>query len=250
MNYCVDGKSENDLLIGCGTTWLIVEIKNTGFRPPMRDPLKAFDKIKMDFNKSVQLGYWQCKRVEDILLSGNDVEIVDAENRKLLYKLRSKNIEEVWSIVVTDFKYGPIQTDLSQLLQKDEDCLYPWSVCADDLETFLLLFRKLYKGIAPDRFTEFLKYREQFHGHVICFDELELCGWYFCNRDQFKHSAGDDSLVSTIPGMEEIFDAYYHIGLGLANELDLDTKRLYNLPNYAKEFELNKVTPSTLHNLC
>ena len=95
-NYSVDGTSENDLLIGYGTTWIIVEIKNTGFRPPMRDPLKAFNKIKSDFDKSVQLGYEQCYRVENILTAGSDVEIRDADSGKLLYQLRSKNIGDVW----------------------------------------------------------------------------------------------------------------------------------------------------------
>ena len=84
----------------------------------MRDPLRAFDKIKTDFDKAVQLGYNQCKRVEDILLSGTDVDIYDAENKKLLYQLKSKKITDVWSIVVTDYKYGPIQTDLSKMLKK------------------------------------------------------------------------------------------------------------------------------------
>ena len=54
VNYSVDGSSENDLLVGYGNSWLVVEINNTGFRPPMRDPLRAFDKIKTDFDKAVQ----------------------------------------------------------------------------------------------------------------------------------------------------------------------------------------------------
>ena len=86
----------------------------------MRDPLKAFNKIKSDFDKSVQLGYEQCYRVENILTAGSDVEIRDADSGKLLYQLRSKNIGDVWSIVVTDYKYGPIQTDLCKLLKKKE----------------------------------------------------------------------------------------------------------------------------------
>lgn len=240
-NYSVDGTSENDLLIGCGTTWIIVEIKNTGFRPPMRDPLRAFDKIKTDFDKSVQLGYDQCKRVEDILLKGSDVKIKDADTKKLLYELKVKKIEQVWSIVVTDYKYGPIQTNLCNLLRKDENALFPWSVCADDLETFLILLKRLMKGIAPARFIEFLDYRERYHGHVMCFDELELCGWYLCDREQFKKFSDEESMVGTIPGMGEIFDAYYKIGLGFPNELDMDAKVHYSLPEFAKSFDMEEV---------
>lgn len=242
VNYSVDGSSENDLLVGYGNSWLVVEIKNTGFRPPMRDPLRAFDKIKTDFDKAVQLGYDQCKRVEDILLSGADVDIYDAENKRLLYQLKSKKITDVWSIVVTDYKYGPIQTDLSKMLKKDEEKLYPWSVCIDDLETLFLLMKKLQKGIAPARFMEFLDYREKYQGHVECFDELELCGWYLCDREQFKRYADADSMIGTIPGMGEIFDAYFKTGLGFSNELDMEVKKHHRLPEYSKKFTMDVVS--------
>lgn len=241
-NYSVDGVSENDLLIGCGEIWLVVEIKNSGFRPPMRDPIKAFDKIQTDFNKSVQLGYDQCKRVEDILVSGSNVEVRSTDTKKLLYKVNSKNISAVWPIVVTDFKYGPIQIDLSKLLKKEEDYIFPWSVCLDDLESFLLAMKKSFRGIAPTRFVEFLDYRERFHGHVGCFDELELCGWYLCNREQFKHCAAVDTMVFTNPCMSEIFDAYYKVCLGFSNELDTDVKQQNDMPAYTKDFLIEEVT--------
>ena len=109
-----------------GGSCIIVEIKNCGFREPFRDPLKAFPRIKRDYSNAIQLGYEQCKRVEGVLLSGRDIDILDASDmKKVHYNLKSKNIGDVWSIVVTDFKYGPIQTDLASLLEKDEDALFP-----------------------------------------------------------------------------------------------------------------------------
>lgn len=179
-----------------------------------------------------------------MLLSGKDVDITDADSRRLLYHLKSKNIGDVWSIVVTDYKYGPIQSDLSKLLHKDGDALYPWSVCADDLEILLLLMKKILKGIAPARFIEFLDYRERYHGHVCCFDELELCGWYLCDREQFKEYADAESIVGTIPGMGEIFDAYFRVGLGFRNELDMETKKHYRLSDYTKEFSMEELKKS------
>lgn len=240
VNYSIDGSSENDLLVGYGNSWLVVEIKNTGFRPPMRDPLRAFDKIKTDFEKAVQLGYNQCKRVEDVLLSETDIDIRDADTKKQLYHLRSKNITDIWSIVITDYKYGPIQTDLSKMLKIEDEDLYPWSVCIDDLETLFLLMKKVQKGIAPARFMEFLDYRERYQGHVTCFDELELCGWYLCDREQFKQYADADSMIGTIPAMGEIFDAYFKTGLGFSNELDMEVKKHHKLPEYSKEFVMDE----------
>ena len=238
-NYSVDGVTENDLLVVFGDTCIVVEIKNCGFRAPFRDPLKAHPRIKRDYENAVQLGYNQCRRVEKILLSGKDVDIQDAGNmHKTLYHLRSTNIGNVWSIVVTDFKYGVIQTNLCPLLKKDEDALYPWSVCVDDLEAMMLLMKKILKGIAPARFIEFLDYRERMQGHIMCYDELEICGWYMNDREQFKKYADSDALINTSPNMGTIFDAYYHTGLGFKNELDIDYKKGRMLADYPKKFEL------------
>ncbi|MCB9017775.1 MAG: hypothetical protein H6544_04135 [Prevotellaceae bacterium] len=55
---------------------------------------------------------------------------------------KKRNISEVWSIVVTDFKYGVIQTNLSKLLEKDKEALYPWSICIDDLEALFILMER------------------------------------------------------------------------------------------------------------
>lgn len=246
-NYSVDGVSENDLLVLIGDSCIIVEIKNCGFREPFRDPLKAFPRIQRDYSNAIQLGYEQCRRVEDVLLSGRDIDILDAANKKKVhYHLKSKNIVNVWSIVVTDFKYGTIQTDLSSLLKKDEDALFPWSVCIDDIEAFFLLMRKLLKGIASNRFIEFLDYRERLHGHVLCSDELEICGWYLNDREQFKEYADRESLINTTPNMGTIFDAYYRVGLGFKNEFDMVHKRHYQLPDYPRQFALKEITGEEL----
>lgn len=246
-NYSVDGVSENDLLMLIGDNCIVVEIKNCGFREPFRDPLKAFPRIQRDYSNAIQLGYEQCRRVEDVLLSGRDIDILDAANKKKVhYHLKSKNIVDVWSIVVTDFKYGTIQTDLSSLLKKDEDALFPWSVCIDDIEAFFLLMRKLLKGIASNRFLEFLDYRERLHGHVLCSDELEICGWYLNDREQFKEYADRESLINTPPNMGTIFDAYYRVGLGFKNEFDMVHKRHYQLPDYPRQFALKEITGEDL----
>ena len=241
-NYSLDGIAENDLLVIIGNTCIIVEIKDCKFREPFRDPLKAYDRIKRDYQNAIQLGYYQCRRVEKVLLNGKDVDILDADDKKKgLYHLKNRRIGEIWSIVVTDFKYGTIQTNLGNLLEKDEEALYPWSVCIDDLEAFFLLMKKILKGIAPSRFLEFLDYRERLQEHVVCDDELEICGWYLNDREQFKKYADKDMIISTNYNMGAIFDAYYHVGLGFKNELDLEYKKFYKIPDYPRSFELNEL---------
>lgn len=241
VNYSLDGIAENDLLVITGTTCIIVEIKDCKFREPFRDPIKAYDRIKRDYQNAVQLGYDQCRRVEKALLAGKDVDILDADDKKkVLYHLKGENISDIWSIVVTDFKYGAIQTNLGNLLKKDEEALYPWSVCIDDLEAFFLLMKKTLKGIAPSRFVEFLDYRERLQEHIVCDDELEICGWFLNDREQFKEYADKDTMINMGSDMGAIFDAYYRIGLGFKNELDMEYKKHYKLPNYPRSFELTE----------
>ena len=239
-SYTIDRVCENDLLIKFGTTWIVVECKNCGFRAPFRDAERGYERIKTDFAKAVQYGYDQCKRIEDALCSGNAVDLYDAKHiSKLLCHVAPQEIGDVWSVVVTDYNYGPIQTDLSKLLNKEPDDLYPLSIGIDDLETFLSLMKRLWKGVAPYRFVEYLDYRERYQEHVKCFDELELAGFYLCDRDQFKRYADVDSNVITTPEMGEIFDAYYRVGFGFPNELNYEDKRHRQLPAYSKTFVMD-----------
>lgn len=69
------------------------------------------------------------------------------------------------------------------------------------------------------RFIEFLDYRERFQEHIISFDELEICGWYLCAREQFMKCADSDMTVSATSVMASVFDSYYRAGLGFKNDL-------------------------------
>lgn len=241
-SYSIDGRSEQDLLIEYKGVYFIIEIKDCNFREPMREPLKAYDKIHRDFKSAIQKGYEQCIRVEDTLNSGEEVVITDGKKfRDILYKIKPGRVKDTYSIIVTQHKYGPIQTDLAGLLQIDDDRPYPWSVCIDDLETFVLLLTKKFRKGAASQFTKYVSLRESLHGHLICFDELELCGYYICQPMEFKRLADMDTPVHTFPGMSDIFDAYYHVGLGFDNELDADIKRQYQLPDYARQFDITQV---------
>ncbi len=101
--------------------------------------------------------------------------------------------------------------------------------------------RRKLKGLASYRFVEFLDYRERLHGHVLCSDELEICGWYLNDREQFIANTDKEELVNTTPNMGTIFDANYRIGLGFKNELDIDYKKRYDLPDYPQHSQLKEM---------
>lgn len=241
-SYSVDGKCEQDLLVEYKGNYFIIEVKDCNFREPMRDALKAYDKIKKDFSVAVQKGYEQCRRVEDALSGDRPIRLTDGKTfRRDLYTISPARVKNVYSIIVTQHKYGPIQTDLSNLLTVDEEHPYPWSVCVDDLEAFILLLRKKFRNGARRRFVQYIEAREAFHEHLMCFDELELCGYFICQPTQFEKLAESDTVVYTFAGMSDIFDAYYHIGLGFKNEIHADIKKTCKLPDYATEFDVKHV---------
>lgn len=244
--YFDKSKAEQDILIHYKKFFLIIEVKDCLFRAPMRNPIKAYEKIKSDFKKAIQYGYDQCKRVEDKIAEGVPFKIYDHKTDKLLYEIIPNRIEDYFSIVVTQFKYGGIQTNLESLLIKDSDALYPWSVCVDDLESFVLLLKKLKGGFAGSQFMEFLKYREPYHDHLICSDELEMCGLFLNDRLGFQKCSDSDDMFTTFAGMTDIFDAEYRNGLGFDNELDQDVKKYYKVPEYSKDYTLNRFSGKDL----
>ena len=242
-SYYVDKKkSEQDLLIVFKGFFFIVEIKDTLFRAPMRDPIKAFDKIKSDFKKSIQYGYDQCVRVESKFEEGKPFEIFDSKTQKSIFKIKPNKVKDYFSIVVTQFKYGNIQTNLENLLIKEDDALYPWSICIDDLEAFVLALRKLKKGMARTQFINYLKNREAYNEHLICGDELELCGYFINSPKGFEKLSTIEETFNADPRMSELFDAEYYNGLGFKNEIDIDIKRLRKVREYQKKWEFDIVS--------
>lgn len=246
--YFDKAHSEQDILIRFKKFYLIIEVKDSLFRAPMRDPIKAFEKIKSDFKKSIQYGYDQCKRVEDEIEKGIPFKILDHKTNKILHEIIPSRIEYYFSIIVTQFKYGGIQTNLDNLLIKEEEALYPWSVCVDDLEAFILLLKKIKKGAAAYQFIEYLKYREPYHDHLVCSDELELCGYFMNDKMNFVRHASMDLSFATFHGMADIFDAEYTNGLGFDNELDLQIKKHYKVPKYSKDYTVNSFVAEDLIN--
>lgn len=239
-------KAEQDLAIFYKGTFLIIEIKDFKFRAPLRNPIKAFDKIRSDFKGGIQKAYDQCRRLEKKIGEGKDFKIYDIKTSKELFEVRPQKIKNIYSIIVTQYKYGGIQTNLEELLIKDKEDLYPWSVCIDDLEIFLLTLLKIKNESSVNTFFTYLDYREAFHERLICGDELEMCGWFLTSPTMFKKLADKEETVTTDIKMSDIFDAHYQNGLGFQNEINFIEKRKAKLREYAKRFEVNFVSGGDL----
>ncbi|MGG7550582.1 NERD domain-containing protein [Chryseobacterium arthrosphaerae] len=240
-------KAEQDLAIFYKGTFLIIEIKDFKFRAPMRNPIKAFDKIRSDFKNGIQKAYDQCKRLENKIEEKNNFKIYDVKTNKELFEVRPQKIKNFYSIVVTQHKYGGIQTNLEELLIKNEEDLYPYSICVDDLEIFLLTLQKLKNGSARESFLNYIDYREAFHERLICSDELEMCGLFLTSPSLFKKLAHKEDILTTNIKMSDIFDAHYLNGLGFENEINFHEKRKSKLREYAKNFNVDFISADDIY---
>lgn len=239
--YALEPNTEQDILYIYDGYCFVVEVKDYALRSPRINPYQSYTRISDDFKRSIQKGFEQCRRVEKALMGNEDVTIYDSPKcNKIAGVIKSEDVKDCFTIIVTRDTYALIQTDLRNLLQKDEDVHYPWSVSIDDLEVMTLLLKKLKGDKAADAFSEYLDFRERYHGHLFCFDELELGGFYFVNKNDFMRCADDESPLVTNTKMSQILDAHYACGLGFDNELNMDVKKNLPLPPYEKNFKVRK----------
>lgn len=239
INYTLDHINEQDILIIYKNACIVVEVKDYRFREPYRDPTKGYTRIQSDFKSIIQKGYDQCKRVETKLYTNNKLEIYDYKTKKLLHTFATHKYDQIYSLVITNQRYGCIQTNLADLLVKDEADRYPLSISMNDLESIVLLFKKILKNTSEQRFLEYLDYREAFHEHLICTDELELAGLYLSNTKLFKKLATSTESIFTHPAMAEIFNAHYMAGLGFDNEYNIDIKCQNPIGYYPTKFNVD-----------
>ena len=221
QGYYVDG-CEQDILILWKEYAFIIEAKGYKLREPLRDPNRAFVRIKDDFKGSVGYAYEQTNRVEKKFVEQVPLRIED-ENGNLIKEIDTRQYKDGdFSIIVNLRSFGQIQNDLSTLLVLKEDSAYPWVVRFDDLETFLLTL--IAKRKTPICFVNFLIMREKLHGKVFCSDELEVCGGYI------TETINDDIIdksdkIATSPDLANVFDEQYRKGMGFKNEKLLREKR-------------------------
>jgi hypothetical protein len=222
-SYRIDeSDSEQDILLLFKETALIIEVKAAGYRAPMRDPIKAFDKLKADFKKNIQYGYEQTLRVKEKFLGEKKFKIKNYKG-EVLYEVNPRKYKNVFSIIVTMERFGNIQTNLDDMLEVNDYDEFPWAVCIDDLEAFLLVLKKRSNKIQS--LLTFLQYRQNFHGHLICGDELELCGLFLKKEKEFKDWSLRDEVIVTEADLTTPIEQAYLNGMGFKNERFLQEKR-------------------------
>ena len=219
-SYYING-NEQDILILWNGYAFIIEAKGYNIREPFRNPDKAFPRIKDDFKKCIGYGYQQTSRVEKIIIEQNTL-VIQNNKGETIEEIDTNSIKESFSIIVNINSFGLVQNDLSYLLELGEDELYPWAVKIDDLEIFILTL--IAKGKSPQYFIDYLIFREELHGKIMCSDELEICGGYLSKKINPKKVRYLDTL-KTEPEFGDVFDKQYRETMGFKNERNLYEKQ-------------------------
>lgn len=213
-SYYVDG-CEQDILILWKDNAFIIEAKAYDIKEPFRDPERAYKRIHQDFNRSIGYAYKQTWRVAEKFYKQEPLEIKDEHGTLIDTIDTTKYKNGDFSIIVTQKSFGQIQSDLSNMLDIEEGGFYPWTIKYDDLDVFLRAIKALHKK--PQFLIDFLIDREALHGHVLCSDELQICGGYLTGEIT-SDICQSDALLSCSPDLAFIFDEQYRKGLGFKNE--------------------------------
>lgn len=225
QSYYSDEGHEQDILVLIDNIALIIEAKASKRDEPRRDPNRAYPILKYNFDEVIQKGYDQAYRVKKYFLQNDELNIYkDRDKREKISSIKTNKYRKAYSIIVTLDRFAQLQTDLDLLLKiEDESDAFPWSVCIDDLEVFLLALIRL-DANPKKRFYDFLSLREWLHGGLLCADELEVCA-DFLNGKFIKNKIKDDTIVVTTPNSSDLFDKLYRKGLGFTNEKQIDRKK-------------------------
>lgn len=212
--YYVDN-CEQDILILWKDKAFIIESKAYKINEPFRDPDRAYTRILQDFNRSIGYAYKQTCRVAEKFYQQVPLVIKD-EHKNIIDTIDTTKYKDGdFSIIVTQKSFGQIQADLYSLLELHEGECYPWAIKYDDLDVFLRTLKAMNKK--PQFFIDFLIDREYLHGHVLCSDELQICGGYLTG-DITSDICQGDNLVACSPDLASIFDEQYRKGPGFKNE--------------------------------
>jgi hypothetical protein len=205
--------NEHDLIVRDGKTVLVIESKASPPIEPFRDPEKAYTRIRRHFqsDKGIQKAFEQASHIQRKLFSGESVFLYN-NNRKLITEFKPDEIEKVYCICLTRDDYGPLATDLSLLLEKEESDPYPWATNIYDLDTMVNAWN--YFGWGSERFYEFLDERSVLHGKVFTTDELEFTGYFIKHGNYAELIEADGDLLMLDNSYSDVFDRIYQAEKG------------------------------------
>lgn len=232
-----DSHNEHDLFVIYKDILIIGEVKAAKVKEPFRNPEKAYIRIKGDFksDKGIQKAYNQGLNLKKLILSQENTTLYNKQGDALI-NIKRDNYKKIYIFCITAENYSILATQLSLLLEKPQEEVYPWAVNLYDLDNICNAFK--FKKLSPDKFLKYIDDRIELHEKLFSTDELEICGFYLRegNFNKIKKIVSKNSIMFFTASMSEIFDEIYYEQKGIKinpNDYNLSimsmTDMLYNI---------------------
>lgn len=169
--------NEHDLIIFHDKTILIVEAKASPRRAPLREPARAYIRIRDDFKRKsgIQSASEQANNLRNLIINNEKTSLYDKKGN-LLYTINRCDYDNIYCICVTKDDFGMLATNLTLMLEKKEDEPYPWVICIQDLKFYFDCLKEI--DLDHDYFLNYIRERIKIHGKATACDELEYAGAY------------------------------------------------------------------------
>lgn len=169
--------NEHDLIIFHNKTILIVEAKASPRRAPLREPARAYIRIRDDFKRKsgIQSASEQANNLRNLIINNEKTSLYDKKGN-LLYTINRCDYDNIYCICVTKDDFGMLATNLTLMLEKKEDEPYPWVICIQDLKFYFDCLKEI--DLDHDYFLNYIHERIKIHGKATACDELEYAGAY------------------------------------------------------------------------
>lgn len=239
--------NEHDLVIITDRTILIVEAKAAPRREPLRDPSRAFTRIKDDFKKKsgIQSGCDQALNLKT-LIEKNEITTLYDKKGNVLHTISKQDFDEIYCICVTKDDFGLLATDLTILLEKPDGVKYPWVINIDDLR-FLISCLK-YIGKDWLYFIDYLSQRVNLMGKIIAADELEIAG-AFLKYNGFENINKDSPQLLLDISESTVFDEIhlaklegkpYTLKITEPDLVEIDRRKIFPIKNKKSKDKKNR----------
>ncbi|KLQ28316.1 hypothetical protein ABR33_19255 [Enterobacter bugandensis] len=178
-----DSHNEHDLIILHDRKIIIVEAKAAPRRAPLREPNKAYIRIRDDFKRKsgIQSASDQANNLRRLILTNVETPLYNKKG-ELILTIKQSEYDDIYCVCITKDDFGMLATDLTLMLEKNEGEPYPWVISIQDLKFYIECLKDI--NLSPDYLIGYISERINLHGKVIANDELEYAGAYL-NYDGF-----------------------------------------------------------------
>jgi hypothetical protein len=199
--------NEHDIIILYKENILIIEIKSSKTKEPLRNPDNGFERMKEHFNskKGIGGGFIQANNLKKYILENEEVTLYN--NKVEPFKISRKDYNNIFCIVITAEQFFSLNVNTSMFIEKDDRDEYPWTCDLYNLEVLIEGFQYCNKTI--DDFIEYIKQRIRYHRKFITDDELEIAEYFLTKGDFNDERIRKSKFIGFLPTTSNLFDKIY-----------------------------------------